>query len=86
MTRNTVWESDKTHKKTQHTREPRGQPFPVGEQKAASNRQDSITNMKHKEDLFIKMKTFQVCDASIDEQVNFNNGTTAIEITATVGR
>ena len=28
LTQDTVWESDKKHKKNSHTREPRGQPFP----------------------------------------------------------
>ena len=38
------------HKKTSLTREPRGQPFPNSEHKAARNRQASFTktNSKHK--------------------------------------
>ena len=31
------------HKKSQHTREPRVNPFPTGDNTAARNRQDSIT-------------------------------------------
>ena len=28
LTRNTIWKDDKKYKKTQHTKEPRDQPFP----------------------------------------------------------
>ena len=41
--RGTKWDSDKKNKKTPHMREPRGQPFPAGDHKAARNRYDSIT-------------------------------------------
>ena len=42
LTQKTTWESDKITKKTQHTREPRGEPFP----QATRNRQDIITKIK----------------------------------------
>ena len=36
-----VWEGNKKqNKKTSHTREPRGQPFPTGDHKAVRNRND----------------------------------------------
>ena len=34
-------------KKTSHTREPNGLPFPATDHKAARERQDSMTDMKH---------------------------------------
>ena len=47
LTQDTTYESDKITIK-HHKQEPRGQPFPAGEHKAAMNRRESITNTRHK--------------------------------------
>ena len=48
LTQDTTWETQ-NHNKTSHTREQRGHsPFPAGDHKATRNRQENMTNMKHK--------------------------------------
>ena len=77
LTQDTIWESDKTQK-TQHTREQRGQPFPVGYHNAARNRQASITktNMKqnNKKDTQ-KRHRFGMVSKKNMEGLNMLNGT-----------
>ena len=50
MTREPHGKMLKTQENITRTGEPRGQPFPAGDHKAARNRQDSLsnTNMKNK--------------------------------------
>ena len=47
LTQDTTSESVKITIK-HHKREPRGHPFPAGDHKAAMNRQESMTNTRHK--------------------------------------
>ena len=47
LTMDTTWESDKSTIR-HHKQEPRGHsPFPAGDQKAAMNRRESMTNTRH---------------------------------------
>ena len=47
LTQDTTWESDKNTIKY-HKQEPRGQPFPAGDHKAAMNNRENIKNTRHK--------------------------------------
>ena len=54
LTRDTLWESDKNTRK-HHTQESKeASPFPAGDHKAASNRQDSIINKDDRQTLVTK--------------------------------
>ena len=49
LTKDTTLESDKTQLNI-HKREPKGQPFPAGDHKAAMNRHKSLTNINNTND------------------------------------
>ena len=48
LTQDTIWESDKNLRKFHIQDSQEVSPFPAGDHKAARNRQDSMTDMKHK--------------------------------------
>ena len=45
----TIWKSDKTHKKTSLIREHKGQPLPSGRPQGCKEHQDSIAKVKEKQ-------------------------------------
>ena len=59
LTQDTIWEGDKNHKKKEVS------PFQAGHHKAASNRQDSMTNMNtHKIKALPNLKRSRMCISS----------------------
>ena len=48
LTQDTTWESDKNTRKHLIQESQEVSPFPAGDHKAATNRQDSMTDTKHK--------------------------------------
>ena len=48
LTKDTTWESDKNTIKHNIQESQEASPFPGGDHKVAMNRQESMTNMKHK--------------------------------------
>ena len=49
LTQDTIWESDKNSRKRHTQKSQEVSPFPAGDHKAGRKRQDSMTDMKHKE-------------------------------------
>ena len=48
LTQDITWERDNNTRKHYSQESPEVSPFPAGDHKAAMNRQDSTTDMKHK--------------------------------------